>query len=669
MAIPLPLPRMPRNDVPSDLQQRAVSLAASSFGSVQEATAAVLQLLRELLGMRSVYLSRLDASARRVTIQSALSAPGDVMLPSGATLPLEATVCEAVIASGQPRLVADSEDGTAGALTPRMRAKGARAYAGVPITTSDGRVWGTLCGLDPAPQGVSEDTVGWMQVFARLIAFQLERDEALTEVQRSHTLLAEREELLRSVLDSTAEGLFGIDTEGRCTFVNPAGVRLLGFDSADELVGRDMHALSHHTREDGRPYPAEDCRIRAVARQDRPADADDEVLWRKDGTPVQVRFHASRLVHQGVDAGAVVAFEDVTARRAEEAERRQFFALARDMMCIAGIDGRFLRVNPAFTRLLGWSEAELVGQQFEVFAHPDDHALIRAERQALSRGVLTELFECRFRHRDGSWRWLSWNVAAAPHTGVFYATGRDVTEEKQRAEFEQHLTGIVSHDLRSPLQAILLASRSLSSGCPMSGSGGADARTLAMAERIRASAERASVMVRDLLDFTRARLGRSIQVSPRTADLHAVVRGVVEEVQTASPGRDVRLVMHGECTGTWDPNRLGQVVQNLVSNALKYGDAGAPVTVESSGKETAWVTLRVHNRGAPIPAERLSTLFAPLQRATSEADWQERSVGLGLYIVKHVVEVHGGSVEVASSAEEGTTFSVSLPRHAPVASA
>jgi len=106
------------------------------------------------------------------------------------------------------------------------------------------------------------------------------------------------------------------------------------------------------------------------------------------------------------------------------------------------------------------------------------------------------------------------------------------------------------------------------------------------------------------------------------------------------------------------------VVQNLVTNALKYSPRGTAVRVQTGG-ERDWVTLRVHNEGAPIAPEALGRLFEPMQRATAEVDRAGRSVGLGLYIVKHLVEAHRGAVSVESSAEAGTTFGVRLPRRAP----
>ena len=227
-------------------------------------------------------------------------------------------------------------------------------------------------------------------------------------------------------------------------------------------------------------------------------------------------------------------------------------------------------------------------------------------------------------------------------------------EERERRDFEQHLIGIVSHDLRNPLGVILLGLQALMRR------GGLDARALQTLVRLRSSTERAVRMVRDLLDFTQARLGGGLKVARAPMDLHAVVRGVVDELQVTHPERELRLEQGGEGRGVWDADRIAQVLSNLVSNALKYSPADSAVTVRSEGGPEE-ARLEVHNVGEPIPAESLPRLFQPLQRAVEGTDKTGRSVGLGLYIVDQIVRAHGGHVEVSSSAPEGTRFTVHLP--------
>ncbi len=150
-------------------------------------------------------------------------------------------------------------------------------------------------------------------------------------------------------------------------------------------------------------------------------------------------------------------------------------------------------------------------------------------------------------------------------------------------------------------------------------------------------------------------------IERRATDLHELIQGVLEEVEATHGSREVRVSRDGDGRGEWDPDRLSQVVQNLVTNALKYSPADTLVRIETHAEDDG-VTLSVHNEGAPIPPERLGKIFEPLERASGEVDTAGHSIGLGLYIVKQVVDAHGGRVGVESTAEAGTTFTVWLPR-------
>ncbi len=213
----------------------------------------------------------------------------------------------------------------------------------------------------------------------------------------------------------------------------------------------------------------------------------------------------------------------------------------------------------------------------------------------------------------------------------------------------------MSHDLRNPLNVILLGATGLLRGEDLG------ERQMVSVVRIQAAAERAHRMIRDLLDFTQARLAGGLHIDRRPADLHDILRGVLPELEATHADRELRVRLRGDGRGEWDPDRLGQVVQNLVLNALKYSPRGTPVRIETHASDTG-VTLSVHNEGPPIPPERLERIFQPLQRGTGEVDKAGRSIGLGLYIVKQVADAHGGTVSVESTAEAGTTFIVQLPR-------
>jgi len=256
------------------------------------------------------------------------------------------------------------------------------------------------------------------------------------------------------------------------------------------------------------------------------------------------------------------------------------------------------------------------------------------------------------REPDGNFEEEEWLLSALADQA---AVALEKTRLDEAAKFRERLIGIVSHDLRNPISAISMAVDLLLGGAVL---GEQEVKTVL---RIQRSATRATHLIGDLLDFTQARLGGGIRIERRPADVHAIVRQVVEELELAHPERRIEVRQHGDGHGVWDPERLAQVVGNLASNALQYGLPSAPVRFETRQGENGWVALTVHNLGTPIPAERLLQVFEPMQRG-AESNRSGRSVGLGLYIVKHIVEAHHGAVSVQSSDGDGTTFTVSLPR-------
>ncbi len=221
---------------------------------------------------------------------------------------------------------------------------------------------------------------------------------------------------------------------------------------------------------------------------------------------------------------------------------------------------------------------------------------------------------------------------------------------------------ILGHDLRNPLNSIAMSADLLLQTGDLHG------EPSELAGQISTSAAVMAGMIGDLLDYTRTRLGADMPVSFAPMDLANLCRDVYNEFKAASPTRTLRLQSEGDLTGEWDVVRLRQVVSNLLVNAIQHGAEGGPVEVSVRAQDSD-VVLRVHNQGLPIPPELLPTIFDPLVRgAASESPRQRRpgSIGLGLYIVRQIVMAHGGTIDVQSSEEAGTSFTIRLPRHHPV---
>lgn len=231
-------------------------------------------------------------------------------------------------------------------------------------------------------------------------------------------------------------------------------------------------------------------------------------------------------------------------------------------------------------------------------------------------------------------------------------------ELHRRAEFDKQLIGIVSHDLRNPMNAIGIATALLLKR------GQLDEQGVRVVKRIMSSSDRAVRLIQDFLDFTRARVMGCIPVTPRPANIRELARQVFDEVLLTQPSRKGTIVHEGEADGTWDPDRLAQVIGNLLSNAFQHSPPGSTVCLTTRGDQDG-VTIDVHNDGTPIPPDDLARLFEPFERGT-DASASGRSIGLGLYISRQIIEAHAGRIEVRSVEAEGTRFTVWLPRSARV---
>lgn len=222
------------------------------------------------------------------------------------------------------------------------------------------------------------------------------------------------------------------------------------------------------------------------------------------------------------------------------------------------------------------------------------------------------------------------------------------------------LLGVLGHDIRTPLGAIRMSAQLLER------TKGLDERQSKAVQRVINSSDTMRTMVDELLDFTQTSLGVRLPISRTTCDLAAVCTEVVAELETLHPQRDIRLSCEGDLIGKWDAGRVGQMVSNLVNNAIQHGSAELPVTVIAKGGADE-VAIGVHNKGWPIRAASRATLFEPMAQAKDvggDRHSGSSGLGLGLYIAREIAVAHSGSLDVISSEQDGTTFTARLRRQA-----
>jgi len=224
------------------------------------------------------------------------------------------------------------------------------------------------------------------------------------------------------------------------------------------------------------------------------------------------------------------------------------------------------------------------------------------------------------------------------------------------ARTQERFLAILSHDLRTPLGAIITSTRF------MLDAGGLEEPNHTLVARASSSARRMNQMVLDLVEFTRTRLDDAIPVVRAEVDARRLVHDVAREIAASYPDSVVQVETSGDLSGAWDADRLTQALTNLVGNAVQHGASGKPVRMSARGLVDE-VTLSVHNEGPPIPAEQQAAIFQEGQRVGARpAAADRRHQGLGLYIVERIVAAHGGAVSLRSTAAEGTTFTIRLPR-------
>ena len=235
--------------------------------------------------------------------------------------------------------------------------------------------------------------------------------------------------------------------------------------------------------------------------------------------------------------------------------------------------------------------------------------------------------------------------------------------EKKRVdefgEFREQLVGIVGHDLRNPLSTILMGARILLL-CE-----GLGQKETGLVRKIVRNATQATRLIDQLLDLTRSRLGGGIPIDPTRFNLNDVCQQVFDETQLTHPERPLRVEVRGDLTGVWDRDRMYQLLANLVGNAVYHGEPLSPIELRIDGGETE-VVIDVANQGEPIPKATLPFIFDAFRKGRTAHPSRTQGLGLGLFIVREIARSHGGVIAVTSSASDGTTFRVRLPRGGPI---
>ncbi|MFI5306548.1 MAG: PAS domain S-box protein [Polyangiales bacterium] len=451
----------------------------------------------------------------------------------------------------------------------------------------------------------------------------------------------------RSLADSLSDNLILLDCEGRIRYINYTvpdltvaqvlGTPVYGYVPPEyRAVMRSCH---ERVLETGQPDRYETTYV---------ASDGETSLWESRVSPV---------IREGQVIGLVQIASNVTERKQAAADRDRLFNLSIDMLCVAGTDGFFKRINRAFEQTLGHSEADLLAQPFIAFVHPDDRERTQAAVERLAQGESVIDFDNRFRRRDGGYRWLSWRASPDSSGRYVYAIGRDITERReleqqlrqsQKMQAVGQLAGGVAHDFNNLVLVIDLNAH-------LAREAKDEETRLACLAEIGQATQRAADLTRQLLAFARRRHATLMPV-----DLDLLVQGMLTLLRRLIPENiEIRVVAANALPPVLaDAAQLEQVVLNLCLNARDAMPAGGLLTIESYVKpDTTVVRLRVRDTGMGIAPEVRDRIFEPFFTTKPPG----RGTGLGLSTVYGIVEQHGGAIEVESTPGAGSTFEILLP--------
>ncbi len=537
--------------------------------------------------------------------------------------------------------------------------------------------------------------------------FHLERGQRMRlALDRAEAALEQAGRLGRHnqlLLESVAEGIFGIDRQGRATFINPAALAMLGY-TPEEVIGKPIHELMHHSFPDGDHYPTDVCPTSLTLLDGKTRHVKDDHFWRKDGSHFPVEYHTAQIREQDEIIGAVLVFQDTTERlrieaeleqhrlhleervaqrtaELQEAELKSRLILDASANGLYGMDntGNLIFINPTGGAMLGYTADALIGRPVHDTLH-HTHA-DGSPFPAAACPMLVALRNGKPVRNDDDlfWRADGTPLPVATATQPMLQEGRvvgavvsfndisqrkalDAARDQALAEAER-LTRVkseflanMSHEIRTPLNGVLGLAQV---GYRDSAGRGKASETFA---KIVQSGNLLLGIINDILDFSKIEAGK-LQVESVPVELLAVLREVTnlmnERAQAKGLAFKIRKAQDLPFACNSDPVRLSQILINLLANAIKFTESGS-VTL-GIARDGEQLVFTVTDTGIGMTPEQLARLFRPFEQADGSTTRRFGGTGLGLAITQRLLQLMGGEIHVESRVGSGSRFEVRLP--------
>ncbi|MFA4931961.1 MAG: CHASE domain-containing protein [Caldisericia bacterium] len=504
----------------------------------------------------------------------------------------------------------------------------------------------------------------------------------VTERKRAEEALHDSRENLYRLLNSMAEGAYGVDLNGNCTFVNQAFLQILGYQNDHEVLGKHIHELIHHSHYDGSPYPSSECRMYRVYQTNQPINVSDEVFWRKDGVAIPVEYWSHPIVKDGVAIGSIATFIDITERkraeealRASEARYRIFIDATSDLVFLKDESLRYLMSNRANNSYLGKSGENVIGRtDFDLMPYEAAEHCRASDQEALEKGKSVTAEETVGARLYQTIKFPVPLLSGRVGLGCYI---RDITERKQaeqehvaREAAEQAnqaksaFVANMSHEIRTPLNAILGFAQLLERDPSLT------PRHTEYARTITRSGEHLLQLINDILDMSKVEAGQTT-LNESAFCLHDLLDDLENMFRSRATAKGLQLLVEKSESVpryvTADEGKLLQVLINLLGNAVKFTQAGeialrarAEVVEEQwEGGKSLRLVVEVEDSGPGISDEEIGMLFTVFWQGKAGA--KAGGTGLGLAISRKFAELMGGTLTVTSQVGKGSCFRVEIP--------